>query len=623
MPRIVRIGVYAYPPAELLRLIETVWRGELDAHEECELTARHAGECPLWGAHVTLLDAVSILDKDRREFESAQRAVVSAYLPLELAEPHIRQGEWGSNVYLTWRDDEAYGRLRELRHALAAAAREFVVTELLDCEKVNELDRTIEAMHALQPPPEIAPFSQRVERLKALLLRERLELLYAPNVPLEWYVEQLGEAGALRSGVLPFPLSPHMSIATGVRGDERRGLPAEEVGRRIVSGLSRNPAFAPLLGSSVRHRIDNAFFVEPDAPANAIEVAVRDRISGRVRVERRQPWKPTSALLPERSAADGTALPTPNRTVFCYWTRWAPPKQGTAEAAAEQAFAVVRECYRFACDSMEGRAPGAMFLMKTPGRGVADAASIRAEEHAWQDAMARLAADFEATRFEFRYVAAELPVCAAWNLAWNLSRWWENGDILAFPAMDLIEPRLAAPFNFPGFSEAPGHVQSAVLAAPLHFGRMLGQTAGHRGLAIGGYRTYEADGSASERRGGLSAKDLLEASIRCYASGVLAGHDGFRALLERQPRLRVRSEILALHRDCWTRLREGRRLSLEPWELTVQLILGALLEGCAVSQVDFRWLIEEGSKDDPRIVEQLQRGCLVVDRLKQFWFSRE
>jgi hypothetical protein len=92
-------------------------------------------------------------------------------------------------------------------------------------------------------------------------------------------------------------------------------------------------------------------------------------------------------------------------------------------------------------------------------------------------------------------------------------------------------------------------------------------------------------------------------------------HHAFQALLRAVPQLRVRSEILALHRDFWLELMAKDRLRLEPWEATIQLILSALDLGFDVGQVDFHWLIEEGRKPDHVVAEQLRRGIHCIDRL--------
>jgi hypothetical protein len=61
---------------------------------------------------------------------------------------------------------------------------------------------------------------------------------------------------------------------------------------------------------------------------------------------------------------------------------------------------------------------------------------------------------------------------------------------------------------------------------------------------------------------------------------------------------------------------------MEPFEATLQIVLGALLEGCVVEQIDFDWLIEEGGKPDTAVAEQIRRGILTIDRIYDFWFSR-
>jgi hypothetical protein len=101
---------------------------------------------------------------------------------------------------------------------------------------------------------------------------------------------------------------------------------------------------------------------------------------------------------------------------------------------------------------------------------------------------------------------------------------------------------------------------------------------------------------------------------------VFRSYQPFQELLSRFPDLRIRSEIIVMHRDCWEKLQRGGRLQIEPFEATLQLILGALLEDCLVDQVDFGCLLEEGEKPDSTVVTQLKRGIQTIERLHQFWF---
>jgi hypothetical protein len=119
------------------------------------------------------------------------------------------------------------------------------------------------------------------------------------------------------------------------------------------------------------------------------------------------------------------------------------------------------------------------------------------------------------------------------------------------------------------------------MEAHIPFNELLRQTSEHKGITVGGYRTHELDPKWREKRGGLAAKGLLEATIRCYASGVFRSYEPLQALLEGFPRLQIRSEIFAIHVDCWERLRRANpcRLIIEPVEATIQLVIGALLEG--------------------------------------------
>ena len=87
---IMRIGVYWYPPSPLKEVIEQIWQGALDdKHECCALVARQAGDAPIWRAHVTLLDAVTIIADQREAFVHAVQEVTRQYLPITLTAPEI------------------------------------------------------------------------------------------------------------------------------------------------------------------------------------------------------------------------------------------------------------------------------------------------------------------------------------------------------------------------------------------------------------------------------------------------------------------------------------------------------------------------------------------------------
>jgi hypothetical protein len=605
-----RVGVYAYPPEALSQLLEAVWRGERNQYLECELISRHAGECPLWGAHVTLLDAITIVEEDFSAFQEGVREVLARHLPIAVGHPHLM--ERGNNVFLRWEDEEGMGKLKNLRVELAAAAHPFAVTERLDWEQINEVERLLNAYGIERAPAQ--SLRDGLDKLKSDMAERPPRLLYAPNVPLEWYAEARTK-GPLTEGTMPFPLSPHISIASAVRTDAETGRSARDVGEYIKDNLPNNPEFKPLLGPEVTHVFKSAFFVEPLPPEKAVAVTVLDRITQAPRQERRQPWVPTQELV---SPVSGTIS---DKVVFCFWTRWPLNyRRVTAGMSSEVARAVLDRCRDFARASLGGASDSALFLLKTTGKGANDPAALRAEEAAWREAAG---ADFE-----FQYLACSLPVCSGWDVCWHASRWWEKGDILAFPTMDFIDVMLADEYRITSLRGLDKGVRACLGAASAHFGDMLRIAEESRGLVIGGYRTCDHYAPEREdekkrdriRRGGLPAKDLLEAAFRCHAAGIFHDYKPFRELLSLYPDLRVRSEIIVIHRECWEKLLRARRLQIEPFEGTLQLILGALFEGCSVDQVDFGWLLEEGDKPDTTVVAQLKRGVQTIERLRQFWF---
>jgi hypothetical protein len=107
MPKeIIRIGVYWFPPEPLKTLLERTWRGELNRYKACELVARHCGDCPVWGAHATLLDAITILAEDKQTFIDRIGAVLKEFGPVTLRDPVItKRKERAHNVYIVWKDD--------------------------------------------------------------------------------------------------------------------------------------------------------------------------------------------------------------------------------------------------------------------------------------------------------------------------------------------------------------------------------------------------------------------------------------------------------------------------------------------------------------------------------------
>jgi hypothetical protein len=561
--KIKRVGVYAYPPEPLSRLLEAVWRGEWNQYPECELIWRHAGEGPLWGAHVTLLDAITIIEEDFPAFLEAMREVLARHLPIAVGHPCVKK--WGNNLFLRWEDEEGRGKLKNLRIELATAAHPFAVIERLDWEKVNEVERLLDA-HGIERAPADS-FRDGLGKLKSDMAERWPVLLYAPNVPLEWYVEARAKK-PLPEGEMPFPPSPHVSVATAVRADAETGKSAWEVGEFIKDHLPTNPEFKPLLGPKVTHVFNCAYIVEPLPPDKAVAVTVLDRITETPRQERRQPWVATQELV--------RAVPRTisDKVVFCFWTRW-PFTYGrvTAGMSAEVAQAVVDKCREFARASLGGADQPAVFLLKTTGNGANDPDALRAEEAAWRDAAG---ADVE-----FRYLAGSPPVCAGWDACWQASRWWEKGDILAFPTMDFIDVMLSDTHRITSLDGLETDVRACLGAASAHFGEMLRRAEKTRGLVIGRYRTcdhYPTERAEDKkrdriRRGGLPAKDLLEAAFRCHATGVFRDYKPFQELLRRFPDLRARSEIIVMHRVCWEKLLRAGRLQIEPFEATLQLIL--------------------------------------------------
>lgn len=316
----------------------------------------------------------------------------------------------------------------------------------------------------------------------------------------------------------------------------------------------------------------------------------------------------------QNAGPDGaTRSSGPSAVCWVFWTRW---KVHPGVAAV-----VVGECFKFAVDALGGQRPERLVIVKTPGKGTCRPEDLHREETEWHDAVEQLEAQSGGTtEFEFHYIPASQPVTSAWHLGFGVSRFWERAEILAFPAMDFIDARLQPPFQLTPLDRVGNEVASSARNAASCFGRMLECVGASRGLAVGGYKTkettLETDAERDEmRRGGQSAKDLVEHSLRCYASGVFNAFAPFQRLLAQHPDLRIRSEILAVHKEYWLKLMEHDMLRLEPWEATVQLILSALIVGSAVNQIDFHWLVEEGGKSDAVIVEQLRRGIHCIDRL--------
>ena len=194
--------------------------GEWNKYPECELISRHAGECPVWGAHITLLDAITIIEEDFPAFKETMREVIARHLPIAVGHPHLMK--WGDNVFLRWKDEEGMSKLKDLRVELADAALPFAVTERVDWEKVNEVERLLDALGDERAPAEA--FRDGLDKLKSDMMRKRwFKFIYALNVPLEWYLKARAKK-PLADGKMPFSPSPHMSVATAVRADGKREI---------------------------------------------------------------------------------------------------------------------------------------------------------------------------------------------------------------------------------------------------------------------------------------------------------------------------------------------------------------------------------------------------------------
>lgn len=314
---ITRIAVYWYPPRQLADILERAWRGDLarkykdlarrsededeserykHVHKVCDLLARHCGDCPIWLAHATVLDAICILADDREPFVHAMRDISRQFLPIELAKPEIREWGWANNVFLRWEDGHGPGiqRLRQFRVAIAEEASRFMVIERVSWEVINDMDHLLATLGPLA----------RWEFRRALAGLKRLSqdgnaprLPYAPNVGLGWYIDRLLSGRDLKDAEFPFPPSPHLSVATAVRADDKYGMDAKDVGDFIKKHLPEIPELTGLLGEEVVHVVDRVHIVEPAPPSvPPLDVTVIDRPTGRPRTELRQPWQPTEEL---------------------------------------------------------------------------------------------------------------------------------------------------------------------------------------------------------------------------------------------------------------------------------------------------------------------------------------
>jgi hypothetical protein len=92
-------------------------------------------------------------------------------------------------------------------------------------------------------------------------------------------------------GTLPFPPSPHVSVATAIRHDDKYQMTAEKVTEHINDNLFKADGWKDVLGRRITHVIDSAYIMEP-APISVrpLDVVVIDRVSKQPRKELRQPW---------------------------------------------------------------------------------------------------------------------------------------------------------------------------------------------------------------------------------------------------------------------------------------------------------------------------------------------
>ncbi len=281
MPRTIeRVGIYWYPPIELYELMEQTWNGDLNDYEACQLIYSHQGDCRIWRPHMTLLDAVSILSDDMPAFREAVSKVLQEYLPIRLNNPHIQQTGWGNNTFISWDADHARNRLKEMRHVLLEAARDFIVVEAVSWENISQVDRLLE----LEGDKVDEDFRTGLKRLEKLLTKDPLHLIHAPNIPLAWYVRRLADGKDLSNESLPFAADPHISVATAV--------PDEDIAMRIRRKLPEVPPWRHVLEHPGYHCIEEAFLVHP-APTGTppITVSLIDRITQEKRVEKRPRWQ--------------------------------------------------------------------------------------------------------------------------------------------------------------------------------------------------------------------------------------------------------------------------------------------------------------------------------------------
>jgi hypothetical protein len=166
-------------------------------------------------------------------------------------------------------------------------ARDFLVLEQVSWEAITELDCRVDVF-ADQVDDK---FKKALAELKERITREPLRVPYAPNIPLDWYVRSLACGKSIMDGTLPFPPSPHVSVATAIRHDDKYQMTPEEVTKYINNNLRKADGWKDVLGGNITHVIDSAYIMEP-APISVqpLEVVVIDRVSKQPRKELRQPW---------------------------------------------------------------------------------------------------------------------------------------------------------------------------------------------------------------------------------------------------------------------------------------------------------------------------------------------
>lgn len=294
------------------------------------------------------------------------------------------------------------------------------------------------------------------------------------------------------------------------------------------------------------------------------------------------------------------------KTSFVYWTRWGEYREN---AVFDVAYAVIKACWEFAhrCGTAQ---VASVTIVKTPGDPDDD--FTMEEMEAWNAAFQEFKDSLSTpVPFDFYYHHVfGLPFCSAWAASWQLSRWWNHdAEALAFPAIDLVETLLPDKMRYTPHAEIDAGIEAELAKAPDCYDSLLQLVSQTHGLAVGGYRTVEfVDGQLNEH----PLKDLIEESVRAYTAGRLPDFPNLKQLLKQYPDLRIRSEIFAMHRNCWNRLEAVQRM--DPWAGTFQLIAEALKRGIAVDQEDFGVMLEDGRKSPRTFVEQFERYKLILER---------